>query len=86
MKSYPVVPSTPQSPGRVSPAPRIFSTTIQGPSAGLSLDCLLRYLAGLSEDERAALKGKKAAIVCHDGGLLYPDYTTGELDTHEGMS
>jgi cystathionine beta-synthase/cysteine synthase A len=59
---------------------------IQGPSAGLSLDCLLRYLAGLPEDERAALKGKKAAIICHDGGLLYPDYTTGELDTHEGMS
>jgi cysteine synthase len=58
---------------------------IQGPSAGLSLDCLLQYLESLSREELAALEGAKAAIVCHDGGLLYPDYTTGELDTHEGM-
>lgn len=58
---------------------------IQGPSSGLSLDCLLRYLSGFSTEELAALKGAKAAIVCHDGGLLYPDYTTGELDTHEGI-
>jgi cysteine synthase len=55
---------------------------LPGPSSGLAYDGLVRYLGRLSPEER---RGRSAAFVCPDGGLLYPDYTTGELDTHEGM-
>ncbi|MGH7174834.1 MAG: pyridoxal-phosphate dependent enzyme [Minisyncoccia bacterium] len=55
-----------------------------GPSSGLAFDGLLRYLEGSQAGGPGAQK-LTAAFICPDDGRFYPEYTTSELDTHEGV-
>ncbi|OGG41098.1 hypothetical protein A2118_01440 [Candidatus Kaiserbacteria bacterium GWA2_50_9] len=63
--------------GAVEPQP--------GPTSGLAFVGLMKYLAGLSREEREKLRGKTVGFICPDDGRFYSERTMGELDTNQGL-
>jgi cysteine synthase len=57
-----------------------------GPSSGLALVGLKRWLEGLGPTDREKLRGKRAVFICPDDGRFYPERTTGELDPDQGLA
>lgn len=59
-----------------------------GPTSGLACAGLfqyLQYLEALGADNLEDLKGKTAAFICADSGMLYSDVMIAELDTGQGL-
>lgn len=56
-----------------------------GPTSGLAWGGLERYVKSILAERPGSLRGKCVAFICPDDGRFYPERTTGELDTHQGL-
>lgn len=71
-------------------ASRLLWTEVEpqpGPSSGLAWQGLMKYLRGLAEQDKSALReliGKSVAFICPDDGRFYSERIGGELDPGQG--
>jgi cysteine synthase len=56
-----------------------------GPSSGLAYGGLMQYLGSMGSEELERFRGKSAGFLCPDGGMLYSDLMSAELDTGQGF-